>query len=104
MITKLFKRKWLWAECDQGDKCFDTQEISVPHNKVKKTHNKSSKNTQSSCKTHNKVLKHTNQKHYQNITVQLFSNDIKVKKYSYRNWNLIGCVNQKYLSDLSLIS
>jgi len=29
-----------------GDKCFDTQEKSVPNNKVKKTHNKSSKNTQ----------------------------------------------------------
>jgi len=34
------------------DKCFDTQEKSVPHNKVKKTHNK--------------VLKHINRKHYQN--------------------------------------
>ena len=28
------------------DKCFDTQEKSVPHNKVKKTHNETSKNTQ----------------------------------------------------------
>jgi hypothetical protein len=32
--------------------CFDTQEKSVPCNKVKKTHNKSSKNTQSCSKTH----------------------------------------------------
>ncbi len=39
-----------------GDKCFDTQEKSIPHNKVQKTHNKVKK-------THNKVQKHTNRKH-----------------------------------------
>jgi len=42
-----------------GDKCFETQEKSVPHNKVQKTHNEVQK-------TDNKVLKHTNRKHYQN--------------------------------------
>jgi hypothetical protein len=35
-----------------GDKCFDTQEKSVPRNKVQKKHNR--------------VQKHTNRKHNQN--------------------------------------
>jgi len=45
--------KFLFFVCHYRDKCFDTQEKSVPHNKVQKTHNKvqithnkSSKNTQ----------------------------------------------------------
>ena len=36
----------IFWEVQTGDKCFDTQEKSVPRNKVKKTHNKSSKETQ----------------------------------------------------------
>jgi len=55
-----------WA-VQTGDKCFDTQEKSVPHKKVQKTHNKVQK-------THNKVLKHTNRKQYQNLRIRVSIN------------------------------
>ena len=50
-------RVLIFWEVQIGDKCFDTQEKSVPHNKVQKTHNKVQKTHNIVQKTHNKVQK-----------------------------------------------
>ncbi len=50
-------RVLIFWEVQIGDKCFDTQEKSVQHNKVQKTHNKVQKTHNIVQKTHNKVQK-----------------------------------------------
>ena len=47
MFFNFVKKRWLNK---RRDKCFDTQEKSVPHNNIHKTYNKVQK-------THNKVQK-----------------------------------------------